>query len=160
MVQNGALSVDASGVARRRTLLSVPGSRWITPAVMQIFFRSAGLASLALGMIGLVLPLLPTTPFLILATFCFARSSPALEHRLLHHPTFGPHIIAWRQNRAISRKGKLAAVIALAVSAVTGFLTISPPWSFVSTSMCIILGAWLLMRPTVDVHHQVEEGGR
>lgn len=127
---------------------------------MRFFFRSVGLMSFALGAVGLVLPLLPTTPFLILAAFCFARSSPALEQRILHHPKFGPHIRAWRQNGSISRKGKTAAIVALAVSAVTGFLTLSPPWGFISPAVCIVVGAWLVMRPTVDVHHQAEEGGR
>src|SRR3546814_11599305 len=63
-------------------------------------FRSAGWASLGLGAIGAFLPLLPTVPFVILAAFCFARSSPRLEKWLLTHPHFGHHIVAWRDRKS------------------------------------------------------------
>lgn len=82
-------------------------------AVIRIVWLTAGMVSLALGGLGIVLPLLPTTPLVILAAFCFARSSPAFHDRLLNSPTFGPAIRDWRDNRAISRKGKIAAVCAM-----------------------------------------------
>ena len=65
------------------------------------FYLVAGWLSLGLGAIGAVLPLLPTVPFVILAAFCFARSSPRLEAWLVGHPVFGPHIAAWRDYGAI-----------------------------------------------------------
>src|SRR3546814_6881604 len=80
------------------------------------FFRVGGWSSLGLGALGASLPLLPTVPFVILAAFCFARSSPRLEAWLVTHPQFGHHIVAWREKRAISRKGKMAATAAFAVS--------------------------------------------
>src|SRR3546814_2859167 len=61
------------------------------------FYLACGFLSLGLGAIGAFLPLLPTVPFMILAAFCFARSSPALEARLLEHRHFGPHIRRWRE---------------------------------------------------------------
>jgi uncharacterized protein len=64
----------------------------------------AGMMSLLLGGIGVLLPLLPTVPFVILAAFCFARGSPALEDWLVSHQRFGPHITAWRTRRAISER--------------------------------------------------------
>lgn len=82
------------------------------------FYLVAGWASLGLGAIGAFLPLLPTVPFVILAAFCFARSSPRLEAWLLTHPHFGHHIVAWREKGAISRKGKVAATLAFAFSIV------------------------------------------
>lgn len=75
-----------------------------------------GLLSLAAGLAGIVLPLLPTTPFLLLAAFCFARSSPRLERWLVEHPRFGPVIKAWREHRAIPRRAKLWAVAAMAAA--------------------------------------------
>lgn len=108
----------------------------------------AGLVSLALGAIGLLLPILPTVPFVILAAFCFARSSPALEQRLLDHRTFGPHIRTWRSRGAISRKGKTAAAIAFAASAVLGLALLSLPWSLIPLAAALIGGSWVLSRPS------------
>lgn len=73
-----------------------------------------GLASLALGIAGLVLPLLPTTPFALLAAYCFGRSSPRLHHRLLNNRNLGPLILNWQQHRAIAPRAKLMAVLSMA----------------------------------------------
>lgn len=72
----------------------------------RVAYLVAGYAVLVLGGIGVVLP---TVPFVILAAFCFARSSPALERRLVEHRRFGPHIRHWRKRGAITRKEKRAA---------------------------------------------------
>lgn len=73
-----------------------------------------GLTSLALGIAGVVLPLLPTTPFVLLAAYCFARSSPRLHDRLLANRTFGPLIRNWEQHRAIAPRAKRLAVVSMA----------------------------------------------
>lgn len=101
-----------------------------------------------LGALGAFLPLLPTVPFIILAAFCFGRSSPALERKLLDHPTFGPHLHAWRQRGAISRRGKTAAIVAFAASALLGFLLLSWPWMLIPAAAALIGGSWILSRPT------------
>jgi uncharacterized protein len=108
---------------------------------------AAGLLSFGLGSIGIFLPLLPTVPLYILAAFFFARSSPALERRLIEHPQFGPHIIAWREKGAVSRKGKMAATVAFAVSIVVGFLFISLPWSLIPPMTAAVCLTWLWRRP-------------
>ena len=74
-----------------------------------------GWASLSMGAIGVVLPLLPTTPFLILAAYCFSRSSQRLHAWLLNHPILGPPIENWRAHRAISGRAKLSALAAMAL---------------------------------------------
>jgi uncharacterized membrane protein YbaN (DUF454 family) len=107
----------------------------------------AGFGSLLLGAIGVVLPLLPTVPFVILAAFCFARSSPALERRLLDHPTFGQHILRWREKGAISRKGKKAALAAFGFSAVVALIFSPLPWSLIPTGCALIGGTWIWRRP-------------
>ena len=107
-----------------------------------------GLLSLLLGAIGLFVPLLPTVPFIILAAFCFARSSPALEQWLIGHERFGPHLRAWRSRGAISIAGKRAAMIAFAVSAVAGFALLTFPWSLIPTAAALVGGAWILSRPS------------
>ena len=68
----------------------------------------------ALAAIGVVLPLLPTVPFLLLAAFFFARSSSRLHNWLLSHRTFGPMIIDWQQSGAIRPAAKKAATISVA----------------------------------------------
>jgi uncharacterized membrane protein YbaN (DUF454 family) len=83
---------------------------------MRIVWLFSGLVGLMLAGMGVVLPLLPATPFVILAAFCFARSSPALHDRLLASRTFGKAVRDWRMHRTISRKGKAAGVIAMALS--------------------------------------------
>lgn len=110
-------------------------------------YLAVGLLALLLGGIGLFLPLLPTVPFVILAAFCFARSSPQLEERLLSHPTFGPHIEAWRTRGAISRKGKGAALVAFAASAIFGLLVLELPWSLIPLAAALVGGSWIATRP-------------
>ena len=73
-----------------------------------------GLVLLALGLIGIVVPLMPTTIFLILAAWCFARSSKRAEAWLLNHRLLGPAVVAWRQNGAIARRHKIMAVTGMA----------------------------------------------
>jgi len=97
-----------------------------------------GLISLGLGIIGAVLPLLPTVPFLLLAAFCFARSSDRLHGWLLHHPTFGPAIRNWRDHGAISRRAKrLATVSILAAFSLSVALGLGPK---ILTAQAIMLG--------------------
>ncbi|RYD57475.1 MAG: DUF454 domain-containing protein [Sphingomonadales bacterium] len=106
-----------------------------------------GLLSLGLAMIGAILPVMPTTVFVILAAYCFARSSPRLEARLLNHPIFGPHILSWRERGAISRKGKVAATIAFAASIVIALLFAPWPWSVAPIVAALTVGAWIWSRP-------------
>ena len=103
--------------------------------------------ALGLGVVGIVVPGLPTVPFVILAAFCFARSSPRLEAWLVSHRTFGPHIQAWRTRGAISRKGKVAALIAFGASAVIGLVFLELPWSLVPLGAAAIGGSWIATRP-------------
>lgn len=77
--------------------------------VSRSLWLAAGLTFVALGGIGALLPLMPTTIFLILAAGCFARSSPRLETWLMTHPRFGPTLRAWREEGAIGRRAKIMA---------------------------------------------------
>lgn len=113
----------------------------------QIIYLCCGFLALALGALGVVLPLLPTVPFMILAAFFFARSSPALEARLLDHRHFGPHIHRWRDRGAISRRGKRAALAAFAFSALLSQLLAPFPWALIPLAAALIGGAWIWTRP-------------
>ena len=81
---------------------------------MRAIWLILGCLAVALGAIGVVLPLLPTVPFLLLATFCFARSSDRLHDWLLTHPRFGPPIRDWQAHGAIRRRVKLLATVSIA----------------------------------------------
>ncbi|MCL4676725.1 MAG: DUF454 family protein [Pararhodobacter sp.] len=83
---------------------------------MRVIWTIAGGLALVLGLVGVVLPLLPTTPLLLLAAFCFARTSPRLEMWLVEHPRLGPPIRDWRAEGAISTRGKILALIGISVT--------------------------------------------
>ncbi len=89
---------------------------------MRILLLVLGCLFLMLGGIGVFLPLLPTTPFVLLAAFCFARSSPRFYHWLLTNPVFGPSLRSWQKSRSIPRKIKYMAVSTIILS---GAITIS-----------------------------------
>lgn len=84
----------------------------VRPALRPLFL-ALGWIAFALGVAGAFLPVLPTTPFLILAGFLFGKSSPKIHHWLLGLPTFGPMIRNWEQNRVIRPKAKAYAVVVL-----------------------------------------------
>lgn len=111
------------------------------------FYLAAGYLSLTLGGIGILLPLLPTVPFMILAAFCFARSSPRLEAWLVEHRHFGQHIKAWREKGAISRRGKTAALAAFAASVVLSFAFAPMPAPLISLLAAVLGGSWIWSRP-------------
>lgn len=88
----------------------------------RIIWMIAGLTALALAFIGVVLPLLPTTPFLLLATFAFARSSPRLEAWLLNHKHFGHLIRNWQRDGSIGKRTKISAAAVMALTFLLSFL--------------------------------------
>lgn len=103
--------------------------------------------ALAIGMIGIALPGLPTVPFLILAAFCFARADPRLEQWLVTHPRFGPHIQAWRARGAIRIGAKRLALTMLAASIILSALLLGFPWAILPAGAAVIAGAWIWTRP-------------
>jgi len=115
--------------------------------MVRTLYLVGGFAALGLGALGIVLPLLPTVPFMILAAFCFARSSPRFGAKLIEHPTFGPHIVRWRSNGAISRRGKQAATVAFAVSAVVGLVFAPLPYGLAPLAAGLVGGVWIWRRP-------------
>lgn len=117
---------------------------------LRLAWLAAGFGFVALGVIGALLPLMPTTIFLILAAGCFARSSPRLEAKLLNHPKFGPSLRAWRAEGAISRKGKFWACAGMALGMLLFVLGAHPEiWvSVLVGAILLACAAWVLTRPT------------
>ena len=91
--------------------------------MLQIFYWLGGIAALSLAVAGIVLPLLPTTPFLLLASYCFVRSSPRMQQWLLNHRVFGPALRAWETHRAVRRSVKWLA-LAMIVFTMGSFLAL------------------------------------
>lgn len=83
---------------------------------MRVFWVTAGGLSVGLGTLGIFLPLLPTVPLMILAAFCFGKSSPRLHDWLITHPVYGPHIVDWRERGAIHAGAKKVATASIAVA--------------------------------------------
>ena len=110
---------------------------------------AGGWVSLALGIIGIVLPLLPTTPFVLLAAFCFARSSPRLQLWLETHPRFGPMIVDWRERGAISKRAKTYSVAVMVATPLVSIAFGVPMWALIAQVVCLLgAAAFVLSRPS------------
>ena len=78
---------------------------------MKLALNIAGVLAVLLGVIGIFLPLLPTTPFLLLAAACFARGSPRLHHALMTHRVCGPYLRNYHEGRGIPVRAKVIALL-------------------------------------------------
>jgi uncharacterized membrane protein YbaN (DUF454 family) len=116
---------------------------------MRLLWLAAGWMALALGGAGVVLPLLPTTPFVILAAFAFGKSSPALRRRLETHPVFGKAILDWEAHGAIAPRHKIAACLAMGLVFVLSLLLGARPLVLAVQAVCLGGAAWfVLSRPS------------
>jgi len=107
-----------------------------------------GLGATGCGIAGTVLPLVPTTPFLLLAAFAFAKSSPRLHAWLTTHPQFGPLIDNWQQHRAIGRGAKRAAIVMMGLALAMSWLLAVPGWILVVQAVVLAgVATFILSRP-------------
>ena len=105
-------------------------------------------ASLALGVIGIVVPGLPTVPFVLLSAFAAARGSQRLPARLLADRRFGPMIRDWQAQGAVGRRAKWLATTMMSACAVVMFLTAPKVWmAATGTGIMVVVAAWLWLRP-------------
>ncbi|MEM8987770.1 MAG: YbaN family protein [Pseudomonadota bacterium] len=117
--------------------------------MMRAVWLLIGVTALGLGALGVVLPLLPTTPFILLAAYAFARSSDRL-HRWLHtHPAFGPLIKNWRTHGAIDRRTKTVGTVSMAgVFALSVVLNVAPVVLAVQGVVLTVCAVFVLSRPS------------
>lgn len=115
--------------------------RWKRLALMTF-----GCLCVGLGVIGAVLPVLPTTPFLLLALWAFARSSSRFHHWLLHHPLLGRYVADWERARVIPVRAKVVACSAMALSMAWVVLASDAPWPAIAGMAAIMAyGAWFIL---------------
>lgn len=117
---------------------------------MRVVYFCMGCVMVALGAIGAVTPLLPTTIFLIAAAWFFARSSPRLEAWLLNHPRFGKTLRDWRSHGAISRPAKLMACAGMTFGFVVFWFSAHPSRLMAAGVAVLLSGcaAYVVSRPT------------
>lgn len=118
-----------------------------------------GFVMVGLGIIGALLPVMPTTIFLILAVGCFARSSPELEAKLLGHPRYGAALRAWSEEGAISRNGKCFATLGMGLGTTLFWLGAKPSWVLgagVTLAICLC-ALWIQTRPLPRVEQRLQD---
>jgi len=122
--------------------------------VLKIFLLIVGMVSVSLGLIGIFLPLLPTTPFLLLASACFVKSSPRFHHWLISHRTFGPIIKNWQTNRAVTTRVRRRGAIVMAISFGWSIWIVPIFWVKIALIMGLMLGLTFFLR--ISVHDEVD----
>ncbi|MFG6442662.1 YbaN family protein [Roseateles sp. LKC17W] len=114
----------------------------------RLLWRALALLSVLLGLIGIVLPGLPTVPFLLLAAWAGGKGWPALETWLLNHPRHGPAIRRWRERGAVPRRAKWAATGMMTLSASLLALSAAPLAVKLGTpAVMAAVAIWLWRRP-------------
>ncbi|MCK8515869.1 YbaN family protein [Methylonatrum kenyense] len=114
-------------------------------------WRFFGTACVGVGAVGVLVPLLPTTPFLLLAAWAYARGSERWRLWLVNHPRLGPCIRAWQQSRAIPRRAKGVAMLSLLSSVVIAVWLALPPLVLGAQAAALLaVSAFILTRPTAS----------
>lgn len=117
-------------------------------AVVVLLWRVLALVCVALALVGVVLPGLPTVPFLLVAAWAGSRGWPALETRLLAHPRYGPLVRQWRERGSVPRRAKWAASVMMIASAAVMALVGTPLWLLGTiVAIMVVVAIWLWRRP-------------
>ena len=120
--------------------------------VVRALLLAAGTLCVALGVIGIFVPVLLTTPFLLLAAACYARASERFYLWLVRNPTFGPTIREWRRHRSIPYRTKVVA-IALMTGTIAVSIALLARYPLAQAALAVIgvvVGAWLYRIPSRD----------
>ena len=116
--------------------------------MMRLIWMVLGALALIAGLIGVVLPIVPTTPFIILAAFFFGKGSRTVELWLINHRTFGPMILDWRKNGAIAPRYKAMGLSMMAAAFALSLYLRLPATALTAQAVCLIGAAtYILTRP-------------
>ena len=122
------------------------------PLWQRVLWLGGGALALLTGLVGIFLPLLPTTPFVLLAAFCFSRGSARWEAWMLNHPRFGPIVRDWREHRAVPLRAKQFATVMMTIGSVWAAFTLPDRVAWLPAAVCIVVGTWLWRLPTRQPH--------
>jgi uncharacterized membrane protein YbaN (DUF454 family) len=119
-------------------------------AVVRAGFVVAGVLFAVIGLIGVFVPVLPTTPFMILAAACFARASRRFYNLLMNNRMFGPTVREWRTHRSIPRRTKYLAIALMAATLTSSivFFIRDPVLQGVLGALGVVLAVWLFRIPS------------
>jgi uncharacterized membrane protein YbaN (DUF454 family) len=125
---------------------------------IRFFLIAAAVAFLLLGIVGIFLPVLPTTPFLLLASACYARSSIRFYNAIMNHRHLGPPLRRWKENGAISRKNKIVAITVLSLSLIPTILWVIPVFAvkIFLTLLGLSVGTFIATRPEANDRKKIE----
>ena len=114
-----------------------------------LLWRAVAVLSLGLGMVGIVLPVMPTVPFLLVSAWAASKGWPAFEAWLVKHPRFGPPIVQWRERGAVPRRLKWFSSLAMTASAIgLQFFGQIPLLLRIGVPLVMLsVGIWLWLRP-------------
>ena len=130
----------------------VPDAELHPSLLVRMILLVCGSIALLLGIIGIVVPGLPTTPFILVAAACYARASERFYHWLLRNPTFGPLIAEWRRHRSIPWRVKWLAISLMSLTISVSIWTLSDsPWLQVMlAAIGVSTAIWLWRIPSRD----------
>jgi len=122
------------------------------PIPVRLLFAGLGTLFVLLGVLGIFLPVLPTTPFLLLAAACYARSSRRIYHWLLQHRHFGPLIREWREHRSMPYRAKRKALLLIVLSFAISIVFFVPGWQgkLAMGVGGVLLAIWMARIPSRD----------
>lgn len=119
---------------------------------VRLTYLALGCVFVILGLAGALLPVLPTTPFMLLAAACFARASTRFYNWLLNTRTFGPLVLEWREHHSIPYRTKLLAIALMAITLCASIvLAVQDFWlQFALAAFGLLLAIWLYRIPSRD----------
>ena len=120
--------------------------------LVRALFNIAGVAALGLGVLGIFLPLLPTTPFVLLAAACFARGSERFHQWLLANRTFGPMVYEWECHRSLPYRTKVTAIVLMSLTMTISIVFfVGPLWLKIALALFgVALAIWMYRIPSRD----------
>jgi uncharacterized membrane protein YbaN (DUF454 family) len=126
------------------------------PRWQRALWLAAGAASLLTGIVGIFLPVLPTTPFVLLAAFCFSRGCLRCERWMLEHPRFGPMVRDWRSNRAVPLRAKQFASVMMVIGSAWSAWLLPARFAWIPAAVCALVAAWLWRLPTAPARRPAD----